>query len=64
MGTDYFYSGVVESEINKGLLDALSAYAEEQKKQVYVVDKPLGTKRDFCTARAPKTEIPKITFKN
>jgi superfamily I DNA and RNA helicase len=45
MGTDYFYSGVVESEINKGLLDALSAYAEEQKKQVYVVDKPLGTKK-------------------
>ena len=52
MATDYFYSGIVENIINKGLLEVLSAYAEEQKKQVYVVDKPLGTKKynyDYTT---------------
>ena len=52
MGTDYFYSGIVENTINKGLLEVLSAYAEEKKTQVYVVDKPLGTKKysyDYTT---------------
>lgn len=55
----YFYNELIEDKKTKSMIQFFQTYAEEQMKQVFIIQKPLGTNYDYSYTEAAAILIPR-----